>query len=459
MSRRMFLKGVGALSLGTLLPAGLEASFPVSSGSRKGESAAVKRMVDVVVCGGGPSGIAAAIMASGLGARVLLLERYGRLGGMAVQAMVNPLLGKVNSPFVTKVVNRLGGRQIDFGRIDLDYSRMVQEAGAEIMLRSWISGVIKKGTRVTGVQVVSKEGLFEITAEVVIDATGDGDVACMAGAEFEQGRPGDGLVQPMSIMYRISGLDEEFAMVCGSEEQAKEIQVPGGTWEEVVQCGQAAGELPDTIGVIRLYRTTRKGERGVNATQINYLDGTKVEDLTKAEIECREQAYTVLNFLKKYAPGYADAYISQMPAIIGVRETRRIIGEQYLTREDLLSGKKWDSAVVHEAEFVIDIHNPKGAGQAEGKSGDNPTGRAAKVKPYDIPYGCLIPRDIDGLLLAGRCISGSHDAHASYRVQIIALAIGAASGTAAALASMKGVQPRKVDVKKIQEILANPPVL
>lgn len=456
MSRRTFLKGIGALSFGTLIPAGVEAE---TSGYSKDIRKTVKRDVDVLVCGGGPSGIAAATMASGLGANVVLLERYGRLGGMAVQAMVNPLLGKVNSPFVAKVVKRLGGRQIDFERIDLDYTRMLQEAGAEIMLHSWVSGVIKKGNRVTGVQVASKEGPCEITAGVVIDSTGDGDVAYMAGAEFEQGRAGDGLVQPMSIMYRISGLDEERAMVCGSEERARKIQVPGGTWEEVVHRGQAAGELPETIGVIRLYRTRRKGERGVNATQINYVDGTKVKDLTKAETECREQAYTVLNFLKKYAPGYENAYISQMPAIIGVRETRRITGQQYLTREDLVSGRKWENAVVHDAEFVIDIHNPDGGGQAEGISGQHHAGSAAKVKPYDIPYGCLVPKKIDGLLVAGRCISGSHDAHASYRVQIIALAIGAASGTAAALASGNGIQPRKVDVKKIQEILAYPPVL
>jgi hypothetical protein len=378
---------------------------------------------------------------------------------MAVQAMVNPLLGHVNSPFVSKIVQRLGGRQINFERLDLDYTHMLQEAGVDIMLHSWVSGVTKMGNRVTGVQVVSKEGPFEIAADVVIDATGDGDVACLAGADFEQGRPGDHLLQPMSIMYRISGVDEEHAMVCGSEERAREILVPGGTWEEVVHRGQAAGELPESIGVIRVYRTRREGERGVNATQVNYVDGTKVKDLTKAEIEGREQAFTVLHFLKKYAPGYENAYISQMPAIIGVRETRRITGEQYLTREDLLAGKKWDEAVVHDAEFVIDIHNPDGGGQAEGITGKQLAGSAAKVKPYDIPYGCLVPKEIDGLLIAGRCISGSHDAHASYRVQIIALAIGAASGTAAALAALNQVLPRDVEVKKIQKLLANPPVL
>ncbi len=394
MSRRTFLKGMGAFSLGSLLPFGLEASSPAVAVKAN----AVKRKVDVVICGGGPSGIAAAIMASGVGVNVLLLERYGRIGGMAVQSMVNPLLGKVNSAFVDKVVKRLGGRQIDFERIDIDYTRMLRETGVEIMLHSWVAGVIKKGNRVVGIEVISKEGMFEIAADVVVDATGDGDVAFLAGAEYEQGRPGDKLVQPMSIMYRISGLDDDVAMVCGSEEQAKEIHVPGGTWEEVVHRGQASGELPKTIGVIRLYRTKRKGERGVNATQINSVDGTKVEDLTKAEIECREQAYSVLNFLKKYAPGYENAYISQMPAVIGVRETRRVIGEKYLTREDLLSGKKWEDAVVHDAEFVIDIHNPAGAGQAEGITENNPSGRAAKVKPYDIPYGCMVPKNIDGVI-------------------------------------------------------------
>ena len=196
--------------------------------------------------------------------------------------------------------------------------------------------------------------------------------------------------------------------------------------------------------MIRLYEGPRD-ERTVNATQVNYVDGTDVEDLTKAEYEGRHQAVQILKFLRKHAPGYNNAHISCMPAAIGVRETRRFLGMEYLTKADLLSGRKWDTAVVRDANFVVDIHNPDGAGQADGL--------AETVKPYDIPYGCLVPRGVDGLLLAGRCISGSHEAHASYRVQRIVMAIGAAAGVAAAVAAKAGKQPREVDATRIQQIL------
>ena len=134
-----------------------------------------------------------------------------------------------------------------------------------------------------------------------------------------------------------------------------------------------------------------------------------------------------------------------MPAMLGVRENRRIRGVNYLTREDVISGQRRPDAVVWSADFVVDIHNPAGPGQAEGF--------ATKVKPYDIPYGCLMPEKLDGLLVAGRCISGSHDAHASYRVQCIVLAIGAAAGVAAGLAARQQLAPRKLAVSQIQQAL------
>jgi hypothetical protein len=400
---------------------------------------------EVLVCGGGPSGTAAAIMAARTGAQVLLVERYGRLGGMAIQAMVGPFMGSVSSPFVEEVMSRLGGRAVDWNRLDVDLADMVQEAGAELLLHAWAAETHVEDNRVTGVRLLAKQGLLDVRAGVVVDATGDGDVAWKAGAAFEQGRPGDGLVQPVSIMFRISGVDESRAFVSSGERRAREIRVPGGTWEEVIHRGQAHGELPDTVGVIRTYATRRPGERGINATQVNHVDGTRAQDLTRAELEGRRQAFQVLAFLQKHAPGYEDAYMAGMPAVVGVRETRRFVGLQRLTREDLLRGRRWPDAVVRDASFVIDIHNPDGSGQAEGL--------AAEVRPYDIPYGCLVPRDLDGLLLAGRCISGSHDAHASYRVMCISMAIGAAAGAAAAVAVQNGVQPRDVDVAQVQRAL------
>ena len=400
---------------------------------------------DVLVCGGGPAGVAAAVTAARCGARTLLVERYGRLGGMAVHALVGPLMGGVKSPFVSRVLERVGGHRAAPETIDLEYAALLDEAGAGILLHAWAGEALMHECRVTGIRVLTKEGFHRLDAKVVIDATGDGDIAHMAGAAFEQGRDGDGLLQPVSVMFRIAGVDTQRGLLCGCEEEARIVRVPEGTWEETVLAGQTAGELPPEIGIIRVYESCYPGERVINATQVNGIDGTRTRDLTRAEFAARRQAAQVVAFLKKHAPGYEQIRISAMPAVLGVRETRRVLGVKYLTREDVTGGRRCEDAVVVGADFPVDIHNPTGGGQAEGF--------AAHVKPYDIPYGCLVPRDIDGLLLAGRCISGSHDAHASYRVQCIAMAIGAAAGAAAAIAARTRVQPRAVKPQDVQQAL------
>jgi hypothetical protein len=417
---------------------------------RPSETPAAWRDVDVLVCGGGPAGIGAAILAARHGATTLLVERTGRLGGMATLGLVGPLMGSTRAnPLVEEVLVRIGGRAVDAELLDLHYAALVQEAGAALLLHAPIVDTEVVGQTVTGVRIATKRGMRTITARVTIDATGDGDVAAFAGAAYEQGRPGDGRVQPVSVMYRLAGVDEERALLCGSEEQACEVIVPEGRWCEVVQRGQVAGDLPPEIGVIRTYRSARPGERVINATQVNGIDGTDPVDLTRAELTARRQAQVVLAFLQRHAPGYEQAYIAAMPAMVGVRETRRVLGLHYLTREALLAGRKDPEAVVRDASFPIDIHNPAGSGQAEGL--------AARVQPYDIPYGCLVPRAVDGLLVAGRCISGSHEAHASYRVMCIAMAIGAAAGAAAAQSVHRGVPPRAVDVAALQRALGLSP--
>lgn len=400
---------------------------------------------DVAVCGGGPAGVAAAVMAARQGAKTLLVERYGRLGGMAVHALVGPLMGRAKSPLVDEVLKRIGGRQPDPDRLDLEYADMLDAAGAELLLHAWVAGAVVERKCLHGIRLLTKQGFLNVAARVVIDATGDGDVAALAGAAFEKGRQSDGLLQPGSIMYRVGNVDPDTAITCGSEEEALEVRTPEGIWHDVVAAAQKAGELPPEVGVVRLYRCHRPDERIVNATQVNRVDGTRVADLTRAEIEGRRQAYQVLDFLRKHAPGYRDTRIAAMPAVFGIRETRRILGIDYLRREDVVHGRRRTDAVVREAEFVIDIHNPTGPGQAETF--------AARVKPYDIPYGCLVPRQLDGLLTAGRCISGSHEAHASYRVQCIAMATGAAAGAAAALAVKRSAQVREVAAADIRAAL------
>ena len=227
----------------------------------------------------------------------------------------------------------------------------------------------------------------------------------------------------------------------------------GRTWDQLCHDANGKGELPKTVGKVRTYSSHRDDQRVINATQVNYVDGTRVRDLTQAELEGRRQVEPILAFLKKHAPGFQDAYVSGMPAVIGVRETRRILGDDYLTVKELVTGKQWPNGVVRKASFGIDIHNPDGIGQAQGISHEHPLGKDPECKPYDIPYGCLLPRGVENLLVAGRCISGSHEAMASYRVQVIAMATGVAAGVAAAMAAKQGVMPRNVDVGAVQKVV------
>lgn len=402
---------------------------------------------DVLVCGGGVGGVAAAIAAARQGCRVLLVERGGRLGGAFVHSLVQPLMGwcRHPHPVVADLLAALGNESPKLA--DLVLAEALTGAGASLLLHTWSVAAVLEGTRVAGVQVLNKEGLRDLSARIIIDATGDGDIAASAGVPFEQGRECDGLVQPMSIMFEIGGLDEA-AFTCGSEEEAVELQLPGGTWHDIVMRGRAAGELPPEVGIIRIYGSRMPGRRVINATQINKVSGLLASDLTRAEILGRRQARTVTDFLRRQAPGYANCYIAEMPGAVGVRETRRFRGLTMVTLAMLSSGVRRDDAVVREVCFPIDIHNPDGVGQAEGFAG--------KVPAYDLPYGCLVPQGRDGLLLSGRNISGTHEAHASYRVQQITLHIGVAAGVAAALCARQHRQPRELDVAELQQAIGLP---
>ena len=406
---------------------------------------------DVIVAGGGPAGIGAGYMAAKRGAKTLVLEKSGRLGGMGVSAMVSPFSMATSSDIVRGIAKRIGfGRSVDFHLADVRAYDLLREAGADVMLHADVLGPVMDGNRVTGVRVHCIEGERKISAKVVIDATGNGIVAAAAGVPYEEGRKGDGLVQPMSIMFTVGGFDPAKRFICVSEEHArsKHCIVNGRKWEDIVQDEIKAGNLPPEVGVIRLYPGHTKGLNVVNATQVNGLYGSRSADLTKAEIAARKQAERIVDVMRRHLPGYANAHIAEMPAVVGVRETRRFEGVDRLTTEDVLSGRKCEDAVARRCSFVIDIHNPAGAGQADGHD-KAVTGGARRVKPYDIPYGALVPKKVDGLLFCGRCLSATHEALASCRVMGPAMATGVGAGAAAADAVKKGIEVRAVDAKNL----------
>lgn len=418
--------------------------------------------VDVVVAGGGPAGICAAVAAARQGAKVLLIERYGAIGGNLTLGNVSPILGKVSKGTMYDEIIELlsashkdelkvktrNGKEI---HIDAEEAKgiliqFLRENNVKVMLQTSICDVIKEDNELKGVIVSELLGLGAIKAKRVIDATGDGLVAFLSGCEYKIGRDSDGRTQPVTLEFTINNVDESRAIMCfgGSDP----VTLPDGRkYSEFCKECEQSGILPKNVSIVRLHRTFYQGERNVNATQMNDINPFDGNALYKAEVELRNQIDVVVDFLRKYIPGYENCMLKTTADTLGVRETRRIMGDYVMCDEDVEQGNKHKDAIVHDAWFLIDIHNPSGGGQAEGHS--------KMAKPYDIPYGALLPLGVENLLTAGRCISGTHRAHASYRVMAICMATGQAAGIAAALSLKEGVVPRQLDAQSIRNTLVD----
>ena len=415
---------------------------------------------DVIVAGGGPAGIAAAVSAARLGARTALVERYGILGGMLTSGHVQPILGHAEGrTMYNEVVELLeeghqnvrlhktrNGREVT---IDIEEAKhrllkLCIENGVYVYLQTPVVAVVKDGNRVTGVTIGTQDGLQNLYAHAIVDATGDGFVAAQAGAPHEVGRPSDGRCQPTSIEFTVENVDETYDFTCWGGTCPYTLP-DGRRYSEVCKEACKNGELPENVSIVRIHYTMNPGERNINATQVNGRNTLTVEGSVEAEYLLREQIPVIVDFLRRVAPGFENCRVKSSATTLGVRETRRFIGDYIISDEDVEKGARHEDVVVHKAWFLIDIHNPHGGGQAEGHS--------QPATPYDIPYRSLLPRDVEGLLLSGRNISGTHRAHASYRVMGVAMPTGQAAGTAAALAAREGCTPRQLDYRKVQQAL------
>jgi hypothetical protein len=403
---------------------------------------------DVVVAGAGPAGLAAAVASARLGARTALVERYGVVGGNLVVGHVGPIMGRVAEGTLADEVRRMLGVQLGETMHDVEtakrlLTRWVHEAGVDLRLQTPVMDAIVANGQLESIVVGGRHGVEALDAEVFVDATGDGALAAAAGAPVMVGRPGDGLVQPVTLMYTVAGVDTDRALYFPGD--SRRVELRGERFTRFCERKCAAGELPPNVTVVRLFHSVNPGEVMVNTTQENGIDGLRAGDIVRAELSLRDQIVTVTSFLRKYVPGYERAVVKDSADTLGVRETRRIEGAYVLQDADLQNGRRFEDVVVHDVNFVIDIHNPAGGGQAEGE--------AAPTQRYDIPYRCFLPRHVARLLTAGRCISGTHRAHASYRVMNICMAMGDAVGTAAALAVSRGLRPHELPAGDVQQEL------
>lgn len=431
---------------------------------------------DVLVVGGGQAGLGAALGAAGAGARVILAERYGFLGGNATAALVMPWMSfhtqnPVSQPAKTRLMpsDHGPGEPILAGVVQRFVERLVRAGGAiapsretgytvpfdpevfklvatdlldeghvEYLFHSLATDVVQDGA-MRRVVFETKSGAVVISARVIVDCTGDGDMAVRAGAAFDVGRQEDGLVQPMTLMFRMVEF-QRAAFEGYVREHPDQWGGVHGLWDLIRQASEA-GELNLAREDLLMFGTPHEHEVAINSTRVTQVLGTDVWDLTCAEWEGRRQMRQIAAFLRKYVPGFETAYVAQSGVHVGVRETRRIVGEYQLTADDLLNVRRFHD-VVARGSYPLDIHNPKGKGTSLRRL---PPGEA-----YEIPLRALIPKGVDQLLVAGRCISGTHEAQSSYRAMPIAMATGQAAGVCAALAASRTVGPREIPVSDVQ---------
>jgi hypothetical protein len=431
----------------------------------------VRKEVDILVVGGGPSGITAALAAAEDGLNVMLLESRSFVGGnMTIGLPILGFLGQKGNQIIKgipqKLIDRLKAVQassehrpcplhmsltlVEPEAVKTVALEMLVEAGVEVMFYTFCAGVVMQGDELKGVIVESKAGREAILAKTIVDCTGDADVAFRAGVPCEYGNEQGG-VQPPTLMFCLGGVDTEKLRTSVAEEPRTYLTdfIPAEYFGQnnqfvlvgmrnLVKKAQDDGLRLTTERTI-LITGLRKGEVWVNMTRVNGVNGTDPASLTHGEIDGRQQIHDIQKYLIGYVPGFENAYFLKTAPFLGIRETRRIEGQYTMTRDDIMSCRHFEDAIA-VASYPLDIHHPHGGGCTLEWCGDC----------YDIPYRSLIPRKIKNLLVAGRCISTTHEAMSAIRVMAPCMAMGEAAGRAAKMTVRKNLQPADIDVKELQ---------
>lgn len=401
--------------------------------------------VDVLVCGGGPAGIAAAVAAARAGARTGLVEAQGCLGGTWTAGLVAWILDHENKAgLMREILSRIeaiDGRAVfdgeptrgfDVEKMKWVLDRLCGEAGVGLRLYHHVAAAAVAGGRITHAILESKSGRQAVAARVFIDCSGDGDLAAQAGCSFELGHETTGRTQPMSLLALIGGLstDEIRPFFRGGGERS-----PGESKARLLEEMQRAGISP-SYGLPTLFRLP--GDLFLLMANHEYgARGTDASDLTAATLRARDELHRIVNALRAAGGVWRRLHLVATGAHIGVREGRRVRGRYTVTVQDLAAGARHADAVCR-VTFGVDVHS------MDPSSGTGVEPGAIRVKPYDIPMRALIARDVDGLMMAGRCISGDFLAHSSYRVTGNAVAMGEAAGRVAARAALANVLPQDV---------------
>ena len=398
---------------------------------------------DVIVAGGGPAGVAAAIAAARRGARTLMVEKNPFAGGTWTAGMMNAFLDHTNKQGVIAEIrerlDRLGAWVLHRGRnapgffavepMKVVLDELLEEAGVDVRYQTMLYAARSSDRRVVEISTASKSGSETWSAEIFVDATGDGDLGAYAGCGFDLGRAADGKMQPASM----------YALVGGWPDPLPDRDLIVATLE------RSGYELTySALGVSR-FPGSPPGVAVLNLSHLYGVDATCAESLTRAEIEGRRQVFSAVESLKRSGePVFRDLCVLLTGPFVAIREGRRIHGLFTVTERDARAGRAFEDGIC-EVTFNFDVHH---VSPDEGHSY-----WYEAVPPYQIPYRSLVARDVDNLLLAGRCISGDFVAHSSYRVVGDAVPLGEVAGAAAAVACQRGIAPADVPTRELTQIV------
>ncbi|MHC4871664.1 MAG: FAD-dependent oxidoreductase [Planctomycetota bacterium] len=442
-----------------------------------------EKKADVLIAGGGPAGIAAGIAAARQGADTLLLEMSGCTGGMATSGLVGPFMttwdAKGNTQIIRGIFDELvtrmeekggaihpekvrdGTTYCSFSKIGHDHvapfkpeilkvvaEEMLLKAGCRLQYYSHCIDVVREGSSLKGIIVNSKSGTELISGKVIIDCTGDADLAFLAGVPCVLGSEDEGRMQPASLFFRIYNVDSDKVQSEIEKNRYRIGMVDGkymGTFNWIISEARKTGEWDIDRLSIGMYEGPVKGEWSINCSRVTDIDGTDVNDLTEGTIEGRRQVEKIFNFIKKNIPGYENSKLMDSAAVLGIRETRHIKGEYTMTSEDVLDAKVPDDSIVLAAN-ALDDH-----GKGDKSAGEYKTLESGDY--YGISYRVLLPQEVDNLLVAGRSVSATAGGASAIRVMPPCLGMGQAAGTAAVMALNSGQLPRELDVKLLQQSL------
>lgn len=429
----------------------------------------LKSKYDIIVAGAGIAGISAAVKAARLGASVLLIEHYGFVGGMSTAGMVSPFMKhKVNDEILVRgIFEELENEMIDRkGMIDNGFYassfrasafELLKNANSTILLNAQINEVIRIGNSIKSIKVIANEEELTIDADVFIDTTGDAQLVYLGNFTWVKGDERTGKLQALTLFFRMANIDVK--AVADYARQHKEdffdwmeydfdfnriISIAG--FFSFVKRAIAEKRLPEEIQYIFFTTLPDSGEGSFNTSNILGIDGSTSEDLTKAELIGRNQVYQIVKLLLEEIPGFEKAILLETAVQVGVRETRRAIGDYIVTGDDIKYAHKFDDAIARGC-YGIDIHGQK---DEQSRMEHLPEGDF-----YEIPLRALIVKDAENLLVAGRCISSTREGHSALRIQPTSAATGEACGALAALAVKYKKQIRDVSFKEVQKLITH----